>query len=1424
MSIWIQKEEDVVSALVPDGKTSCDVYSTFDFSGSSIPYATTVKFSIGSCNLYDTDGNKLVILTEAELLAKITAVPGISLLNESSNISTCSIKDQNGVVSPVQAAKATINPIPRNASVDDIVVVAYCSYDLSGGVTRFFYQFVNVPISLESGTYLSEKIISLTSFDAPSIDSAGCFYETANDGVSNKLFKFGGYNSLGFVSVGEKYGTAWSRISDIPVALAYGTCSNVNGNLYLAGGVEKNGLSSSFFKYDPKQDTWEEMEQLPFPLAYHSSCVYGTYIYLSFGALKIGRNKEPERYNPGILRYDVNADSWTLVDAIIPSGVSTTLSSSALRGDYYISIPASSQLPPSGFVTLGRGTIDLTLYYTGFDNGYLSLYEALPADISIGETLDQASLSYSRIGHNSYCNGSIIRTFNGISSSLSDGTSSDYLSESYDLSLKTITPSLLGPSEQRFNAGFSSDGTNGYIVGGATQNSDWTNSVESVDLTTGLFTTETPLDSFRQACAVVCMAGEVYVFSGYGASRDSSWVRIVSSSQPSQMISNGIQDSAISFYATDAAGKTVPNGTTLDVSAVLVAVYNDIEKGRVYSEPVLFSDTSITTLSGRCSTILKPRAEDYISAIENLIGQTTRVVQVGQENILYRIIIKASVNDPVLYGKTNEFFATEQLRIGNPYEKIFPSIWTSAQQGNSASVDLVTKTASMAKVETIISESPSALFSDFLNKEKDEIPFGSSPLFDGISEAASAMIPLPNSPPYNMIVSVGDGDENKSSQTTESTISQVNSIGGTKVVPAFNTVLNLSKPVSMASRSNTADVPSLEKISSETGGDSYTILDSSYIQTVIDRIKADSESSIGRGTITIDHDVEGSLLSIEYTVSNLISGNTAEMRVWYSTDGREFSLVVDPIPPNIAYYFSAPIPATVLRYEINISSTSFSSPILSNVTATFISPTKQYIFTNPITVSGEVTELAGITNARIDSQAYLEMGLSHGTSVNYDRDFKNEVQAPIATRGSIMAISRSVDSVLDGGVSTSDIMDSEDLLVYTSRGGPWAQDAGFKIYADGIEVSSSNYKSIPEEGIVIFDSKRSSLEEISLSVTNKTTFRVGIKYYNPTLTAGKFDSFAYMFGETEKAGALNQLPRAVNVYISPSTVRPGGPLTANYTYLDPEGNTEDTGATEIIWYRDGKAVEELRNKRTVSDNNLLASPAEDYKIIKDQIWFFTVRPSDGTNLGKITRSSPVVIQNSFPSVSGVSLSPSTGTHYLASVSINVNYDYYDRDEDDEGATIIDFYADGVLVQSGITPTLSSSAIDASGEKIIKANKQIAAVVTPYDGTNYGTPTASNTIVVEYSTPSATGVSITPEEPSSAETLTLNYVYSDPDVIGDSSKIVWRRNGKVVSGLNNTKTVSPIYTVANDTWEATITPSNGVRDGTAVTSEEVVITF
>ena len=103
-------------------------------------------------------------------------------------------------------------------------------------------------------------------------------------------------------------------------------------------------------------------------------------------------------------------------------------------------------------------------------------------------------------------------------------------------------------------------------------------------------------------------------------------------------------------------------------------------------------------------------------------------------------------------------------------------------------------------------------------------------------------------------------------------------------------------------------------------------------------------------------------------------------------------------------------------------------------------------------------------------------------------------------------------------------------------------------------------------------------------------------------------------------------------------------------------------------------------------------------------------------------------------------------------------------------------------------------------------------------------TITETVVVSNNPPTASNVQISPSSPTSSDDITLTYTFSDQDS-GDTESgttIQWSLNGAHQSQFDGLLTISSTSLLKGDSWQASVTPSDGEDFGTTVNSNTVTV--
>jgi hypothetical protein len=220
----------------------------------------------------------------------------------------------------------------------------------------------------------------------------------------------------------------------------------------------------------------------------------------------------------------------------------------------------------------------------------------------------------------------------------------------------------------------------------------------------------------------------------------------------------------------------------------------------------------------------------------------------------------------------------------------------------------------------------------------------------------------------------------------------------------------------------------------------------------------------------------------------------------------------------------------------------------------------------------------------------------------------------------------------------------------------------------------------------------------------------------------------------------------------------------------------------------------------------------------------------GDSKGATTHTINELVSNQPPSASNVqvfSSSTFSKTNVIEDTSIGISYSYSDSDNDPEsgGYTEIRWYKNNVIQQM----YNDDSSLPASA---INAGESWHATVAPHDGTTLGSAVQSNSITVDAAVIPNTAPTVSNYEITAATTgsnipvtedLWLGYVYDDSDGDAESGTTVrWFKDSVEQVAWNDATTLPSSATFIGDSWNAKITPSDGIDIGIAYETASITI--
>ena len=289
----------------------------------------------------------------------------------------------------------------------------------------------------------------------------------------------------------------------------------------------------------------------------------------------------------------------------------------------------------------------------------------------------------------------------------------------------------------------------------------------------------------------------------------------------------------------------------------------------------------------------------------------------------------------------------------------------------------------------------------------------------------------------------------------------------------------------------------------------------------------------------------------------------------------------------------------------------------------------------------------------------------------------------------------------------------------------------------------------------------------------------------------------------ESTVSTNNPPNATNVRYVPSAPTKETGLGVEYDYNDTDGDSEQ--GTTIRWFRDGLQIAQINDMKSVPD----------VWISKGQEWRVEVTPSDNEDQGETVSLSPIMIENTVPIARNLEVSPESPTDVD---DINLNYDYFDLDGDNEQDSQIRWYLDGVRI-SDLDDTVSVTSL------MIRSGDEWEARVTPFDGTSYGLTKSTGLIVIGSSNSPPTANAYISQGSNAYTDDVLQVIVGWFDSDGDNlagTEIRWFRDGYQVSAFNDLTFVTSDATAKNQIWYASVRVSDSLVWSEWVDADSITI--
>ena len=296
-----------------------------------------------------------------------------------------------------------------------------------------------------------------------------------------------------------------------------------------------------------------------------------------------------------------------------------------------------------------------------------------------------------------------------------------------------------------------------------------------------------------------------------------------------------------------------------------------------------------------------------------------------------------------------------------------------------------------------------------------------------------------------------------------------------------------------------------------------------------------------------------------------------------------------------------------------------------------------------------------------------------------------------------------------------------------------------------------------------------------------------------TCAATPFDGEASGAAVSSTLTISNTSPVLASVDLSTYTPTENDTITVTLgAATDDDGDSITYG---YEWYVNGSLVG--------TSSSLLAN-----RFAKGDSIYVVVTPFDGDDTGTSVTSATATGANTAPSVSRVTLSPSTVT---TDDTLTASVTASDLDGDSLSYSY-DWYVDGV-------PRGSASSATLSGASYFDRDQVVYVVVTPNDGDGDGSTGTSSSVTVSNTAPGAPVVAITPADAVSGDDLTCTVTTASTDADGDALtySFAWDVEGVAYSSAVDgalTSVVDGADVGEGEEWTCEVTASDGTASGSA----------
>jgi len=847
--------------------------------------------------------------------------------------------------------------------------------------------------------------------------------------------------------------------------------------------------------------------------------------------------------------------------------------------------------------------------------------------------------------------------------------------------------------------------------------------------------------------------------------------------------------------------------------------------------PVLFTSDEITINNGKGTITLLPRSEDILSDYNTISGRvnagdavvseteileegdTQILIEVGKERVPYKVSIQVTLVDEneSYFGQTIDRISVDDQEGQGLFRQ------DTKQLTGNLIIEFYSDLEWIPSIKSMLGSnagtSQEAL--DAIENLANEVPFGSSAMYDALTASAETLSDNEVDPFRKVIYLLTDNDSNMSVSTADETIDDINAIDGFRKVPILTGNLQVTKPITLSVKANTTDTVNLNKLGFLTGGQSVTVVDESFIDEIVDIFYGEAVGAMGYGRYEFTVDLQ-SIVAIERITGGFLAEDLRSSASWQielSNDNYTYT-AVDEIFSVTSVYQEEDSYARYIKFKVTLI-TGFStdeylggpeSPILNNFEIIYNKSKVVFLFLNNADDGNSPHQMVIAVDGNSITPGQIEVGLSKSDSSNWV-DYSNGSQPTVDQNGKI---SIPIRFSQDTSEFPQEPLRKLDYFTLQTLYGSWDPYSTIAVYDKGGQViSARDYKPYPRNGLVVFNTILPDNYvdgDYSIGILNGSDYKLGFKLTN---ISNEDNLEIYGLGKMYSTGKdllppVEKLPpEAQEVKVSPEVPNVFSVISLSYVYFDSNFDDEDISQREIKWYINGVNVSYLDGLTSWNDlsdindpiyQNALSFTASDLNdgetaeqrarslgesIIKvgDTI-YATVKVSDGELLSELKKADTVNVIEGIPTVSEIlirgldvngAIVDRISSDNTAFVTFNLNADTTGNQSE------IIWFVGGFEFKRGVYGSpVAPDKVPAdrllpgevslnTGDWALKIANEIWVQIIPSTGTSIGLATTSGTKIVENAYPVISNALILPTVVTQFSDMTLTWDFSDFDI-------------------------------------------------------------